>query len=157
MKKFGMMRLPVLAKTSLKIILIFGIIYLATGIILKDYSYLTMFIIQSGIAVFSVYSMMKKNYVKAFAEQSFSKTDMQIVFFDDYFELTTPYSKSVYYYNEIIHAEEKAGGITLIVDTCTAPVSIFSGSIKLGSYMIAREILAQKLQQRFIISAGGAV
>ncbi len=149
-KKFGVMKISLLLKISLILCLILAVVYFAAGYLLKDRMYFYFYIIQCAVTVAVVYSVMRMTNIKALASQCMQKTDLQLVLYEDRLILTTPYSKSEYYYDEIIYCGEKNGCITIIIDQSVAPVSIQRESVKTGSYATVCEILTNVMKEKFL-------
>lgn len=156
-RKYGVMKLSLLIKISLAINALIACLYFAAGYILKDSSYFYIFPIHFIATFISVYMVMRTTNIKSVASQCMQRTDVQIVFYDDRFILTTPYSRSEYYYDELIHCEEKNGCITIIVDTGVAPISLQKEFIKRGDYYCVTDILRSRLGSSFISSEGGRI
>lgn len=149
-KKFGVMKISQLAKTTLIINVILAFIYALAAVILKDKSYLLYYLLQFFATAAIVYSVMKTTSIKSTAEQLRQKSDIQIVFYDDRLIVTMPYSKSEYYYDELCCCYEKNGTLTVVVDESVAPLSISSISIKKGNYSAVCDILKSRLTSRFV-------
>lgn len=149
-KKFGVMKISLLIKMALAINIVVGALYFAAGYILKDSVYFYIFPIHFIANFISVYMVMRTTNIKNVASQCVQKTDVQLVLYEDKFVFTTPYSKSEYYYDELVYCEEKHGCITIIVDEGVAPISLQREFIKTGEYSRVREILSEKLGSSFI-------
>lgn len=149
-RKYGVMKLPLLIKISLAINALLACLYFAAGYILKDSSYFYIYPIHFIATFISVYMVMRTTNIKSVASQCMQRTDVQIVFYDDRFILTTPYSRSEYYFDELVYCEEKHSCITIIVDEGVAPISLQREFIKTGEYSRVREILSEKLGSSFI-------
>lgn len=149
-RKYGVMKLSLLIKISLAINALLACLYFAAGYILKDSSYFYIFPIHFIATFISVYMVMRTTNIKSVASQCMQRTDVQIVFYDDRFILTTPYSRSEYYFDELVYCEEKHSCITIIVDEGVAPISLQREFIKTGEYSRVREILSEKLGSSFI-------
>lgn len=151
-KKFGVMKISQLVKTTLIINIILAFIYAVSAVILKDKSYLLYYIMQFFASAAIVYSVMRVTNVKNMAAQCRQKSDIQIVFYDEKLVVTMPYSKSEYYYDELCCCIEKNGVLTVVVDESVAPLSISNISIKKGNYAAVRDILCNRLTTRFVSS-----
>ncbi len=149
-RKFGVMKISLLIKLALAINIFVGAIYIAAGYILKDSSYFYIFPLHFIANIVSVYIVMRSTNIKNVAAQCMQKTDVQLVLYDERFVFTTPYSKSEYYYDELVYCKEKNGCITIIVDPGVAPVSVQREFIKVGDYFSFSSILREKLGNRFI-------
>ena len=156
-RKFGVMKLSLLIKISLAVNLVIGALYFALGYILKEPYYFYIFPLHFLATFFSVYFVMKSTNITSVAAQCMQKTDAQLVFYDDRFVFTTPYSRSEYYYDELIYCGEKNGCITILVDEVVAPVSVQKELIKTGDYFRVLEILSEKLGSSFIRSGEGRI
>ena len=153
-KKFGVMKLSLLIKIALAINVVVGVLYFAAGYILKDYTYFYIFPVHFIANFVSVYMIMKSTNIKSVASQCIQKTDVQLVFYDDKIVFTTPYSKSEYYYDELVYCKEKSGCITIVVDEGVAPISLQREFIKTGDYFRVKQILFEKLGSGFIAEVG---
>lgn len=151
-KKFGVMKISQLVKTTLIINVILAFIYALAAVLLKDKTYLLSYIMQFFASAAIVYSVMKATNVKGMATQCRQKSDIQIVFYDDRLVVTMPYSQSEYYYDELCCCYEKNGTLTVIVDESVAPLSISNICIKKGNYAAVCDILRNRLGMRFISS-----
>lgn len=149
-RKFGVMKISLLIKIALVINVIIGALYFAAGYILKENYYFYIFPIHFIANFVSVYMVMKSTNIKSVAAQCMQKTDVQLVFYDDRIVFTTPYSRSEYYYNELVYCKEKHGCITIVVDEGVAPISLQREFIKTGNYFRVREILSERLGSGFI-------
>ena len=148
-KKFGTMKISLLIKITLTINLLLAVIYAAACFFLKDTTYIYTYIAQFIATALVVYSVMKTTSVKSLASQCMQKTDLELVLFDKSFTVTTPYSKSEYFYDEIACCCESGGCITIIVDEAVAPFSIQRDSVKTGSYSKVCDILSEILKDKF--------
>ena len=149
-RKFGVMKLSLLIKTALAINIVVAVLYFAAGYILKDSSYFYIFPIHFIANFISVYMVMRTTNIKNVASQCMQKTDVQLVFYDEKITFTTPYSRSEYYYGELVYCKEKNGCITIIVDEGVAPISLQKEFIKKGDYLLVRKILSEKLGSSFV-------
>ena len=149
-RKFGVMKLSLLIKIALAINAAVGVLYFAAGYILKDYTYFYIFPIHFIANFVSVYMIMKATNIKNVASQCIQKTDVQLVFYGEKIVFTTPYSKSEYYYDELVYCQEKNNCITIVVDEGVAPISLQREFIKTGDYFRVKQILSEKLGSSFI-------
>lgn len=153
-KKFGVMKLSLLIKIALAINVAMGVLYFAAGYILKDSTYFYIFPVHFIANFVSVYMIMRSTNIKSVASQCMQKTDVQLVFYGEKLVFTTPYSRSEYYYDELVYCKEKNGCITIVVDEGVAPISLQKEFIKTGDYFRVKEILIEKLGNGFIREAG---
>ena len=156
-RKFGVMKLSVLIKIAVVINIAICALYFAAGYILKDSTYYYIFPIHFIANFVSVYMVMKSTNIKNVASQCMQKTDVQLVFYEDKLIFTTPYSKSEYYYDELVYCHEKNGCITIIVDEGVAPISVQREFIKTGDYFYVTDILRSRLGSGFISSGEGQI
>ncbi len=133
-KKFGVLRTSVLLKIiallEIPVIIVSPVLFvLNDNIVLGILSTLLIMVL---VAV--GYFITSKSYIKQMARQNISPYQKQAVIFEDRIEFTTPYSKSVYTFDEVIYCEEYEGVITIIIDSGTIPVSIYKSGVGKGSY-----------------------
>lgn len=154
-KKFGVFNLPTFLKIgvpSAVIVLIISILLSLfetdTGFYLMGYA--AYFIIMVALSVFMVYRVVKNTYIKQMALINTQKEDKQIIIYEDRIEYGTAYTKSTYYYSDIVLCQEEDHIITIVVDTAAMPLSIQTGSVSKGSYdefsFILRKNMGSKYQ-----------
>ena len=135
-KKFGVFNLPVF----LKIGGISAVILLAINLLLGYLSdqgiisYILTFVFMIIFVFVLIYMTINNTYVKQMALLKNNKEDTQIVLYEDRIECGTPYSRSTYYYSDIILCQEENNIITIIVDTAILPLSVQKTNILKGSY-----------------------
>lgn len=135
-KKMGTLRLPALLKPiAIEAILIF-IISGALILLNKEDAYFFIYTAAVMAVSFAVltYFTFKTTYVKQLAKVNMALYQKQAVLFEDRIEFKSPYSRSVFYYDEILYWEEKAGILTIIIDKSMLPVSIYGSCVGKGSY-----------------------
>ena len=135
-KKTGTLRLSALLKpVAIESVLIFLI---SGALILLNKEDAVFFIYTAVVMAVSfavlTYFTFKTTYVRQLAKVNMALYQKQAVLFDDRIELKSPYSRSVFYYDEIIYWEEKAGILTIIIDKSMLPVSIYGSCVGKGSY-----------------------
>ena len=159
-KKFGVFNI----KTCLKIGVPSALIILVISILLSLFEtettstdtkfyllgYIVNFAIMAALSIFTVYRVASSTYVKQMALSNIQKDDKQIVLYEDRFEYGTDYTRSTYYYSDIILCSEESDIITIIVDTAAMPFSIQRNTVSKGSYdefsFMLRRVLGGKYQ-----------
>ena len=133
-KKYGVMKKKSLLKIALILLVFYAVIAAVSFIIGKDFYYviLAVTLLITNLVLFPIY--VKNSFVKPTTRANFQRGEKQIVLFGDRLEYTTPYGKSVYYYDEIMSAQESEGLLTIVVDTAAMPISVSEGSLKKGEY-----------------------
>ena len=135
-KKFGVLNIP----TFLKVGGLSAIVLLAVNLLLGYFSqggvltYMSSFVIMLILTFLLIYMIINNTYVKQMALLKNNKEDTQIVLYEDRIECGTPYSRSTYYYSDIILCQEENNIITIIVDTAILPLSVQKTNILKGSY-----------------------
>lgn len=148
-KKCGVMKISVLLKMAAVIFGIYALIAAATFLFSKDifYPLLVMLLFATNIALLPV--TVKNTFLRPTARANFQKGNKQLVLFEERLEYTTPFGKSVYYYDDIVAACEKNGVISILVDTATLPFCVPSGCVKKGEYSKFSALLQQQLGAKF--------
>lgn len=151
-KKFGVFNIP----TFLKIGGFSAIVLLAINLLLGYFSeggiltYMSSFVIMLILTFVLIYMVVNNTYVKQMALANTQKEDKQIILYDDRLEFGTGYTRSTYYYSDIILCSEESDIITIIVDTAAMPFSIQRNTVLKGSYyefsFILRRVLGGKYQ-----------
>ncbi len=153
-KGYGILR-PV---SLVKIFSVLWIVMAAVGTAIyfyeKDIAYLIYFLVLTVIVNIVMYFNTKKFFIKRICSANFSPSEKQIVLYDEYFEITTGYSKSVYYYDEIYEINISDSLITIILDPVILPLSISSSEIKKGEYSVFLNFLKEKAAKK-IKNGGG--
>lgn len=112
-----------------------AVFYISTGIIM-------------AVIFLFLYLFTNKNiYVKQIAKSRLNDEQKQAVLYDDKIILTTPYTKSEYYYDEVLYYENNNGILTLIFDAGAIPVSVYFSSVGKGDFKEFSRILDEKMRQ----------
>ena len=159
-KKFGVFNIKTFVKIGVPSAIIIPVISLLLELFSKESNYerkelsvliiFLFFIVMVALSIFMVYRVVSITYVKQMTLSNVQKDDKQIVLYEDRLEYGTAYSRSTYYYNDIILCQEEDHIITIIIDTAAMPLSIQTGSISKGSYdefsFILRNCIGGKYQ-----------
>ena len=159
-KKFGVYNLPTFLKIgvpSALIIIVIGTLLslfetkdTATDTRFYFLGYIALFVIMVALSVFVVYRLANSTYVKQMALTNTQKEDKQIIIYEDRIEYGTAYTRSTYYYSDIVLCREQDNIITIIVDTAAMPLSIQTSSVLKGSYdefsFILRKYMGSKYE-----------
>lgn len=155
-KKFGVFNF----QTFLKIGGISAAVLLVVNILLifSDseifFAYVSTFIIMLILTFVLIYTVVKNTYVKQMALTNSQKFEKQIVLYDDRLELTTGYTKAVYYYSDVVYCCECGDVITIITDTASIPLSVQKESVSKGDYMEFSKILRQSAGSKYEYMGG---
>ena len=146
-KKVGLLRVSALIKPILLETILVFLINGALFLLNKDDAGFLIYtsVIMVLCFAFLTYFTFKTTYVRQLAKGNITLYQKQAVLFEDRIEFKSPYSRSVFYYDEILYCEEKDGIITIIIDKSMLPISIYSCCIGKGSYDSFSAILREKL------------
>ncbi len=153
-KKCGFLRINKILKFCFPIFALATVLFTAAGIIMKDNIYFMCFVIQCAVTVFFVRANVKRAEVKNKARVSVTKTPVQIVFYENCFVATLPYSQTEFSYDEVAFCEENQGLLTLVIKNNISVFSIPCSMIIKGNYYNVCSILKGKLVNRFICKGG---
>lgn len=135
-KKFGVFNLRTFIKIGGASAAVLLAVNLLLGVFSEDgiFTYISSFVIMTVLVFVLIYVVTNNTYVKQMALLKNNKEDTQIVLYEDRIECGTPYSRSTYYYSDIILCQEENNIITIIVDTAILPLSVQKTNILKGSY-----------------------
>lgn len=135
-KKFGVFNLRTFMKIGGASAAVLLAANLLLGVFSEDgiFTYISSFMIMTVLVFVLIYVVTNNTYVKQMALLKNNKEDTQIVLYEDRIECGTPYSRSTYYYSDIILCQEENNIITIIVDTAILPLSVQKNNILKGSY-----------------------
>ena len=135
-KKFGVFNLRTFMKIGGASAAVLLAVNLLLGVFSEDgiFTYISSFMIMTVLVFVLIYVVTNNTYVKQMALLKNNKEDTQIVLYEDRIECGTPYSRSTYYYSDIILCQEENNIITIIVDTAILPLSVQKTNILKGSY-----------------------
>lgn len=158
-KKYGVLRASSLIKTTAIITVLIFLINGALYFLNKEEIGFLLYtsVLMSVIFAFLVYFTFKTTYVKQLAKGNMTLYQKQAVIFEDRVEFTSPYSRSVFYFSEILSCEEKAGILTIIPDKGMLPISIYSSCVGKGNYDEFTRILKEKIGTGRYIGKDGNV
>lgn len=150
-KKCGIMSFRSMGKLYAAAFILSAILYTVTGIILKNAAEAVVCLIILCIcSVFYIRTTVKRAEVRSKAKFTLSKTPIQIVFYDNCFVSTQPYSKTEFSYDEVAFCEENQGLLTIVINNGIGVYSIPCSTVVKGSYNTVCSILRDKLKSRYI-------
>ena len=146
-KKVGLLRLSALIKPILLEIIFVFLINGALFLLNKDDAgfFLYTSVVMAVCFAFLTYFTFKTTYVRQLAKVNMVLYQKQAVLFENRIEFKSPYSRSVFYYDEILHWEEKAGILTIIIDKSMLPISIYGSCVGKGSYDEFTRLFSEKM------------
>lgn len=155
-KKIGVLRAAALIKPiAIETILVFlinGALFLFNK---EDADFLIYTaVVMSVCFAFLTYFTFKTTYVIQLAKVNMALYQKQAVLFEDRIEFKSPYSRSVFYYDEFIYCEEKNGILTIIIDKSMLPISIYSSCVGKGSYDEFTKLLKEKMGTAYVRKDG---
>lgn len=151
-KKFGVLNISAFLKIGGICTAILFVINLLLGLFTEDgiLFYLGLFVVMVIITFVIMYITINNTYVKQMALTNTQKEEKQIVLYENRLEFGTEYTRSTYYYSDIILCSEKSDIITIITDTSAMPLSIQKSCVSKGSYdefsFILRRFMESKYQ-----------
>ncbi len=155
-KKYGVLRASALIKPiAIETILVF-LINGALFLFNKDDAGFLIYtsVVMAVCFAFLTYFTFKTTYVRQLAKVNMTLYQKQAVIFEDRIEFKSPYSRSVFYYDEILYCEEKAGVLTIIIDKSMLPISIYSSCVGKGNYDEFTRLLKEKMGAAYIGKEG---
>ena len=154
-KKYGVLKGMTVLKASMFIFAVFAVPSLVMSIVTsKTDTLILSFALFAVISVIYSWLVIKKRYIKQIALSNYQKTEKQIVLYGDYLEVTTPFAKGRYYYDEIALIHEEKGIITIIIDSAACPYSVCPHGIIKGNYLKFAEMLQQRAGEKYEYKGG---
>ncbi len=146
-KKMGLLRASSLIKPiAIEIILVFlinGALFLFDKDSVGFLAYTS--VVMAVCFAFLTYFTFKTTYVRQLAKVNMALYQKQAVLYEDRIEFKSPYSRSVFYYDEILYCEEENGILTIIIDKSMLPISIYNSCVGKGSYEEFNRIFKEKM------------
>ncbi len=146
-KKYGILRAKSLIKPIAAEIIIVFLINSVLFLFNRDDADFLIYtsVIMAVCFAFLTYFTFKTTYVRQLAKVNLAVYHKQAVLFEDRIEFKAPYSRSVFYYDEILYWQENAGILTIIIDKSMIPISIYSSGVGKGSYEDFTRLFKEKM------------
>ncbi len=153
-RKCGVLKTSALVRIFSVLWIVMLIITAAVYFTENNFYYCLSFLVMTAVLNVMVYISTRKNFIRQIANANFSPTEKQIVLFEDRFEVTTGFSKAVYYYDEILEIHETGGLLTIIIDSGVLPLSVNENEIEKGEYSTFCRFLKMNARSKVVTEGG---